>query len=1365
MSEPGRTAASELSKSTPTCIADRYDVLGPLGRGGMAMVHRVRDRAAGDELAVKRLSMAGREGTQLELFEREFHTLTQLAHPRIVRAYDYGFDGEHAFYTMELLDGGDLRELAPLPWQEVCSVAYDICSALSLLHSRRLVHLDLTPRNVRRTADGKTKLIDFGLMAPFGPRQLLAGTPPYVAPEVISGVSVDGRSDLFSLGATLYQALTGRVAFKVRRFEQLWDAWRTTPPSPRQLLSEIPQALDQLVMALLRIDIGSRPRSASEVMDRIAPLLSSPADDSLVVASAHLAAPELVGRTDMRVRMRKQVLRALRGRGGGFLVSGARGAGRTRALDTFVLEAKLNGALVARAHADDAASGPLGAARALVEQIHRGARAISHNVSSCRPRVHSLLFGGAKGPNPPLVDITRSTLPRAQVQATLAEWILTIAHELPLALVLDDLELSDEPSAALVAALTVEAPNHRLSYAVSACTEHSGAPSPALAAIRAHARNVALQPLSSKQTARLLTSVFGDVPNVGPLSRQLHELSTGRPRECMLLAQHLVDQGIISYSGGAFCLPPGVDADVLPKGLEGALRTQLRGLSRAATRVGRLLSLAANRRLNRGQLRRIGNLSAAEVDAAIGALQRIQAVAGTPYGYRLCHPSTARLLLEDLEEGQLRQFHDQLANAEREAGAGLVAVSYHALQGATPQTALRQLVDAARDIQERTELVTSAIAQSGLDRTARTYRLAYEIATSSGDEPRLRLQLQGTIAGISALGGDGSHYDLVANAWLAWIKLASGHTDWSALVEQADPAQRALQAFVKASERHAALPDGEWLAAPADAIKELVAYAAMSIAIAARTLRPELSATLPTLLEPFVPLSPVVNVMRLNAEAALTLMEGRREEGRARYLALVDAIDAVEGQEPAFMGRVRAAVCQAIATQEATLGIHKEDPDEWLRGDDPSQRVGSEYVRKIMALHRGEWELAEQHRRNAELIALQHDANLMFVTLSEELEVHTLARDLTGTHAVRARISELARQVPAWGSLGQLADLHLHHLCGEYDAALELATQLRETAHTTALGLRGLWAAVSAVEAEIYLAQDRVDLALEAGMRALERAQSRGHCHLARTIAPVVALAEARLGRYTQGVARIEGVLDEQAALGVSGLLRGRSLEYLARCAMHHGDHDAFDAACRAVERDYRPGCSEVLGALYERLIEDARRIGLLDSPTIDASKTTPEAVAATESTTVLGRKHTRAQAMATLAQLRDAIGGSVAHLYLLTETGLTLTASTGTHRNDSEPLLQYAKAQLEIEQDDAVTTVADGLAQTGDNTSSARVQDAAGRPLHPISLVTQRAGGAEMVGVLLVDRREVTSRAAEVITAITRRLIGSGAYRPISLN
>lgn len=138
----------------PSVIGGRYRVQQVLGRGGTAVVYRVSDAVTGREVALKRL-VAPSDGKLAKetagLFEQEFHTLTQLSHPRVIEVYDYRVDEAGPYYTMELLDGSDLRERAPLPWREACRLLFDVCSSLALIHSRRLVHRDITPRNIRTT--------------------------------------------------------------------------------------------------------------------------------------------------------------------------------------------------------------------------------------------------------------------------------------------------------------------------------------------------------------------------------------------------------------------------------------------------------------------------------------------------------------------------------------------------------------------------------------------------------------------------------------------------------------------------------------------------------------------------------------------------------------------------------------------------------------------------------------------------------------------------------------------------------------------------------------------------------------------------------------------------------------------------------------------------------------------------------------------------------------------------------------------------------------------------------------------------------------------------------------------------------------
>jgi serine/threonine protein kinase len=125
-----------------TIIANRYRVEQLLGRGGTAMVYRVRDQRSGQELALKRtLASEGRRRQRYRAsLEREYYTLAQLAHPRIIAVYDYGVDPTGPYYTMELLDGADLEREDRMPWQRTCALLCDVASSLALLHSRGFVH-------------------------------------------------------------------------------------------------------------------------------------------------------------------------------------------------------------------------------------------------------------------------------------------------------------------------------------------------------------------------------------------------------------------------------------------------------------------------------------------------------------------------------------------------------------------------------------------------------------------------------------------------------------------------------------------------------------------------------------------------------------------------------------------------------------------------------------------------------------------------------------------------------------------------------------------------------------------------------------------------------------------------------------------------------------------------------------------------------------------------------------------------------------------------------------------------------------------------------------------------------------------------
>src|SRR4051812_6604556 len=281
-----------------TANRGRLVIEGELGRGGMAAVYRARDAKTGQRVALKRIWAADseRSARRVAQLEREFQTLANLRHPRIIEVFDYGVDSDGPYYTMELLDGSDLEQGGRLPWQEACALLRDIASSLAIVHSRGLVHRDVSSRNVRRTAEGRAKLFDFGGLASMGVANDVIGTPPFMAPEVLQMQALDARADLFSLGALSYYLLTGRHAYAVRKASELRDAWRTRPSAPAKLFPEIPAALSALTLQLLSLDRGARPQTAAEVMERLCVIADLPKEQLPEILRGYLTTPALVGR-------------------------------------------------------------------------------------------------------------------------------------------------------------------------------------------------------------------------------------------------------------------------------------------------------------------------------------------------------------------------------------------------------------------------------------------------------------------------------------------------------------------------------------------------------------------------------------------------------------------------------------------------------------------------------------------------------------------------------------------------------------------------------------------------------------------------------------------------------------------------------------------------------------------------------------------------------------------------------------------------------------------------------------------------------------------------------------------------------------
>ncbi len=459
-------------------VADRFEIIGELGRGGMGVVYLARDPVLGREVAVKMVSLGDSPGIHEERFRREARVVAGLDHPAIVPIFDFGRHDESLFFVMPVVSGTTLHDLLDddsLNLGETLEIVAQIAEALDYSSSLGVIHRDVKPENImvtRHESGLRARIMDFGLALKSAGSRItktgqLPGTLSYLSPEYILSLDIDGRSDLYSLGTILYECLAGDPPFTGPQGSVLFRIVHEEPPS----LNTEP-ALSAIILRCLAKEPQDRPARGSELAAQLREYRESLSESARQrtpmsqelrrLQSRRAAAPALIGRQSELAELTTRLDAALGGQCQLVLVGGEAGIGKTRLLLELELRAGARGVRVARGRV----SGQEGAFPhhgfcELIQDLYRAKAEASSSglpdmtdlaaeLLKCFPVLGEIpeLRAAAGGRRPPISQLS-GTDDQTLVFELLARTLIRLTGSQPVVLLLENLHLAETSIAAL----------------------------------------------------------------------------------------------------------------------------------------------------------------------------------------------------------------------------------------------------------------------------------------------------------------------------------------------------------------------------------------------------------------------------------------------------------------------------------------------------------------------------------------------------------------------------------------------------------------------------------------------------------------------------------------------------------------------------------------------------------------------------------------------------------------------------------------------------------------------------------------------------------------------------------------------------
>ena len=681
---------------------DRYQVKRFLGEGGKKRVYLAHDTMLDRDVAFALIKIEGLDAEGRERISREAQAMGKLGtHPHIVTVHDIGDEAGQPYLVTELMAGGDVEsqlgkaEEHRLPIERAVELAGQVCRGLGFAHEHGLVHRDLKPGNVWLTADGTVKIGDFGLAVSLDRSRLtqagmMVGTVSYMPPEQATGGEITPRSDLYSLGAMLYEMVCGRPPFIGDDSVAIIGQHLNTPPvSPSWHRPDCPAGLEALILRMLEKDSGKRPASASEVRQALegvqgadphpGPLPpgrgDAPDGGAGGVGDDPLYRRTFVGRENELRQLHAAFDAALSGRGSLVMVVGEPGIGKTSVCEQLATYATLRGgkALVGHCYEEGSLSLPylpfVEALRSYVLQrdpdglksdLGSGAGDVARIVSEVRDRVpiDQRPGGDAEEERYRLLQAVTSFLRNAsQVQALL--------------LVLEDLHDADRGTLDLLVNVARNLEGARLVIVGTyrdVEVDRSHPLSNTLADLRRTGSflRVPLRGLTVDEVHRMMAAIRGqEVP--WARAEAIHRQTEGNPLFIQEVLRYLVEEGLVVREGNRYTRTGEGPADEgIPEGLRDVIGKRLSRLGESANQV---LSVASviGRDFGMEVLRRVAGLPDDQLEAALeeatdrAVIEQRQAVGAV--GFRFTHAFFRQALYEEIFIPRRIRWHQQVARA------------------------------------------------------------------------------------------------------------------------------------------------------------------------------------------------------------------------------------------------------------------------------------------------------------------------------------------------------------------------------------------------------------------------------------------------------------------------------------------------------------------------------------------------------------------------------------------------------------------------------------------------------------------------------------------------------------------------------